>query len=354
MTRDCVGRSATVSARAISPARNTTSTRLSRLVRPTRPTSKPIAAGSSGARVDAKALEVAADYLDFLDRWSGAVAPRTGAADKIVAFERGSSELVPLQQAAVAAMGEKLRAGSEIVDVVEVAGFAAPDESEDADQLARDRAAAVKALLIETSGLSGDKFALVGSTRPTAVEGVAGGNRATVTPLADYGEQQIIAPVGRANYTTGLSPDGRFALIGQSPRILDLATGRVRGQLGRGTSPKYSPNGRMIAMRSNWNETGDHESRALFIYDSVTGLILHQIAFDSQKMTTAEAYTWSPDSTGSGLHHRWRGDLPLRPQDPESRLVCAAPRSPNWRSDPMVAQRQTDRTPAFPTVGLSS
>lgn len=241
------------------------------------------------------ALQETSKFLDFLDLWSGAAVPRTGAAEKAVEFASGSAELSSSAKSNIAEMAKKLGRGGNGFEVVEVAGFASPEEP-NSDALALSRAESVRAALIERSGLPADRFTVVASAAPTIAVGTDNQGKVTVTPLFAFGNPEVIAPIGRADTTLGLSPNGRFALVGQSPRIFDLATGRVRAQLGRGIYPRFSPNGRLIAMKSAWEETGGHVSRGLYIYDSVTGLRVHSIELDTQNIDSG-SYAWSPDST---------------------------------------------------------
>lgn len=234
-------------------------------------------------------------YLDFLDRWSGAEVPRTGAAERTVLFGRGSAQLSRAAMAEIDSMAKLIKSHSEIADVIEVSGFAEFSEIGTAD-LATARAEAVRERLIAQSGIPGERFDIVVPDPSLGISAPVGNARVTVIPLSSFGESRILPPLAQGTRSFSATPDGRFVMSGlNSGHITDLATGRIVTEVGESSSSKFSPNGRLVALRSSATDSGGFSSTKIHIFDRLTGVTVHSFLFENSAHGPSEL-VWHPDS----------------------------------------------------------
>lgn len=250
---------------------------------------------TEGAEANAARYNRTSPYLGFLNRWNETLVADGGAAERTVWFASASSTLTGRGKTEIDAAARLLKEAGNLVTSIELAGFADANEGGGSDLLAQQRADAVLARLQALSGIPAEKFTTLVLGARFVAHGSEGNRRVTITPLASFGEADVFAPVAAGKLNIAVSPDSRFLLLGaQSQTIVDLANDRVIARLGRGGGAAFSPNGRMVAMPSDYSETSGYNSRGLIIYDRLTGLRLHTIAF--AKMG-AKYFSWSPDSS---------------------------------------------------------
>ncbi len=111
-------------------------------------------------------------------------------------------------------------------------------------------------------------------------QGQGQNRRVEVIPVASLKEPRLAYTALLDASYFDLSPDGRTMALGSAPMELwDVERGVKVMDLGRGSWRRFSPDGRYLASVSNFTEVGGTAFHNLFIFDTRTGQVVHQMPF---------------------------------------------------------------------------
>lgn len=162
------------------------------------------------------------------------------------------------------------------------------------------RAKSVERYFVENANIAPERLQTVGygSRIPLATNVTESGKqtnrRVEIRPYGNISEPQISTSGWLDARSLTLSPDGRYAVTGNTPaQVWDLERMlRVRQLPIGGSSRAISPNGRYIAMKSSFVGVTGVTDNLLYIYDMRTGLMHSQLPNSIE----IDEISWSPFS----------------------------------------------------------
>lgn len=96
-----------------------------------------------------------------------------------------------------------------------------------------------------------------------------------------------------AHRGSAFSPDGRYAVFGQSPpQLWDMRVTAKLHDLYRGRDHRFSPDGQYVAAVSSYKEEDGTSTEAVYIYETATGNAIAQL----HEPLEIVALAWKPDS----------------------------------------------------------
>lgn len=169
--------------------------------------------------------------------------------------------------------------------------------------LSKKRAEAVVDYFYSQHGISSSRLMAkgFGSTLPIASnwteEGKRRNRRVEIKPMGNIQQPQFAIAGDLQAAGATFSKDGRYMATGHDPiRLWDLERGITIKELRSGGSQReFSPDGRYLAVISNFNHGDGIDINALYIVDTKTGIIQAPLSLFGED-GKFEHLTWSPDS----------------------------------------------------------
>lgn len=170
------------------------------------------------------------------------------------------------------------------------------------------RAKSVERYFVENAGIAPERLQTVGygPRIPLATNATEGGKqinrRVEIRPYGNISAPQISTSGWLDARSLTLSPDGRFAVTGNTPaQVWDLERMlRVHQLPIGGSSREISPNGRYIAVKSSFVGVTGVTDNLLYIYDMRTGLMHSQLP----NALEIDEISWSPFSDAVAFSDR--------------------------------------------------